>query len=97
LPQGRWVKIAGLVLIRQRPATASGIVFETLEDETGIANIIIRTDIYDRYRAAARHASLLECDGYIERTGQVIHVLAKRLIDQSHLLEGLESHSRDFH
>lgn len=97
LPQGRWVKIAGLVLIRQRPATASGIVFETLEDETGIANIIIRTDIYDRYRAAARHASLLECDGYIERTGQVIHVLAKRLIDQSHLLEGLESHSRNFH
>ena len=59
LPQDTWVKVVGLVLVRQRPATASGIVFETLEDETGIANIIIRPQIYERYRAAARHATLL--------------------------------------
>jgi error-prone DNA polymerase len=97
LEQERWVKIAGLVLIRQRPATASGVVFETLEDETGTANVIIRPDIYERYRAASRHAALLECDGYIERSGQVIHVMAKRLIDLSHLLQDLEVRSRDFH
>ena len=56
---GRWVRVAGLVLIRQRPGTASGIVFETLEDETGIVNLIVKPDIYDRYRPAARHAALL--------------------------------------
>jgi error-prone DNA polymerase len=97
LPQERWVKCAGLVLIRQRPATASGIVFETIEDETGVANIIIRSDVYDRYRAAARHATLLQVDGYIERSGQVIHIMAKRLTDLSYLIANLEARSRDFH
>ena len=62
-----WVKVAGLVLIRQRPGTASGIVFETLEDETGVVNLIVRPDIYEKYRPAARHAGLLECHGYVER------------------------------
>ena len=52
LPHGRWVSVAGLVLIRQRPGTASGIVFETLEDETGIVNLIIRPNIYDKYPPA---------------------------------------------
>ncbi len=97
LPQETWVKVVGLVLVRQRPATASGIVFETLEDETGTANIIIRTQIYERYRAAARHAVLLECDGYIERNGMVIHILARRLTDLTHLINDLHHHSRDFH
>src|SRR5215204_6493590 len=62
-PNGRWVRVAGLVLIRQRPGTASGIVFETLEDETGTANLIIRPDVYDRYRVAARRAALAQADG----------------------------------
>src|SRR6185369_8153888 len=66
-----WVRVAGLVLIRQRPGTASGIVFETLEDETGVVNLIVRPDIYERYRPAARHAGLLECHGYVERQGKV--------------------------
>jgi error-prone DNA polymerase len=96
-PHGRWVKVAGLVLIRQRPGTASGIVFETLEDETGVVNLIIRPDIFEKYRPAARHAGLLQCDGYVERQGQVVHVMAKRLFDRSDLLEGLEMSSRDFH
>jgi error-prone DNA polymerase len=94
---GRWVKVAGLVLIRQRPGTASGIVFETLEDETGIVNLIVRPDVFDRYRPAARHAGLLQCDGYVERQGQVVHVMAKRLFDLSHLLSGYQFTSRDFH
>ena len=96
-PHGRWVKVAGLVLIRQRPGTASGIVFETLEDETGIVNLIVRPDIYERYRPAARHAELLQCDGYLERQGQVVHIMAKRLFDLSGLLHGYRLESRDFH
>jgi error-prone DNA polymerase len=97
LPPGRWVKVAGLVLIRQRPGTASGIVFITLEDETGVVNLIVRPNIFERYRAAARHAALLQCDGYIERQGQVVHVMAKRLFDRSELIRGYEISSRDFH
>jgi error-prone DNA polymerase len=97
LPNGRWAKVAGLVLIRQRPGTASGIVFITLEDETGIVNLIVRPEIYEKYRPAARHAALLQCDGYLERQGQVVHIMAKRLFDRSELVSGYEISSRDFH
>jgi error-prone DNA polymerase len=97
LPQGRWVKIAGLVLVRQRPGTASGVVFATIEDETGAANLVIWSNIYDRFRGAARHATLLQADGYVERQGQVVHVMAKRLFDLSHLLREYNLRSRDFH
>jgi error-prone DNA polymerase len=92
-----WVKVAGLVLIRQRPGTASGIVFETLEDETGIANLIIRPAIYDRYRRAARHSTLVQADGYVERADQVVHVMAMRMTDLSHLITDTQVKSRDFH
>ena len=92
-----WVRVAGLVLIRQRPGTASGIVFETLEDETGVVNLIVRPDIYERYRPAARYAGLLECRGYVERQGKVIHVMAKQLFDLSPMLSGYQLESRDFH
>lgn len=94
---GKWVKVAGLVLIRQRPGTASGVVFETLEDETGVVNLIIRPDVFERYRPAARHAGLLQADGYVERQGQVVHIMAKRLFDLSYLLSGYQFSSRDFH
>jgi error-prone DNA polymerase len=96
-PHGSWIKIAGIVTIRQRPGTAKGIVFETIEDETGIVNLIIRPDVYDRYRSAARHASLIQADGYVERHGQVQHVMAMRLHDLSELLANCSLRSRDFH
>lgn len=96
-PAGRWVKVAGLVLIRQRPGTASGVVFISMEDETGTANLILWSDIYERYRPAARHAQLLLAEGYVQREGQVVHVLAKRLSDLSELLAGYSQRSRDFH
>ena len=96
-PNGKWVRVAGLVLIRQRPGTASGVVFETLEDETGVTNLILWPRIYDRFRPAARHALLLRADGQVQRQGQVVHVLAKRLHDLSHLLSGYDQRSRDFH
>jgi error-prone DNA polymerase len=96
-PAGKWVRVCGLVLIRQRPGTASGIVFVTLEDETGVVNLIVRPRVFDRYRPAARHAALLQCEGYVEKQGQVIHVMAKRLFDRSDLLAGVSFYSRDFH
>ena len=59
----RWVSVAGLVLVRQRPGTAAGIVFMTIEDETGVANLIVRPTVYDRFKPAARHAMLLGAEG----------------------------------
>jgi error-prone DNA polymerase len=97
MPHGRWVCVAGLVLIRQRPATASGIMFVTLEDETGVVNLIIRPNIYDHHRAAARHATLLQTQGRLQRSGQVIHLMAERLEDLSALLSDGPFKSRDFH
>jgi error-prone DNA polymerase len=96
-PNGRVVSVAGLVLVRQRPGTASGVVFITLEDETGVVNLILWSSIYDRYHRAARHATLLQANGIIQREGQVIHVLARKLIDRTDLLYGLSQPSRDFH
>jgi error-prone DNA polymerase len=96
-PAGQWVSVAGLVLIRQRPGTASGIVFVTMEDETGVVNLIVRPHIYDRFRTAARYATLLQADGPLERQGKVQHVLAERLTDLSKALQGYDLRSRDFH
>lgn len=100
LPHGTFVKVAGLVLIRQRPGTASGIVFATIEDETGIANLIITPDIYERFRLAARHSAFLQADGYLERTGKVVHILTKRLFNLDEMLFHTSAdlfRSRDFH
>ena len=96
-PHGRWVSVAGIVTIRQRPGTAKGIVFETLEDETGIVNVIIQPHIYETSRSAAKHASLLQVDGYVERHGQVQHGMAVRLHDLSELVAKCTLRSRDFH
>jgi len=95
-PNGKWVRVAGLVLVRQRPATAKGITFVTLEDETSTANLIIRPDIWKRYRAAALGATILIAAGPLQRQGENIHVLVARLEDFSVHLDGLQSQSRDF-
>ncbi len=78
---GKWITVAGVVLVRQRPGTASGVVFMTLEDETGIANLIVRPHVYDQYRAVARHAVILLARGRVERQGQVVHVMTHRMED----------------
>jgi error-prone DNA polymerase len=96
-PHGLAIRVAGLVLIRQRPGTASGVVFITLEDETGITNLILWATTYDRYRLAARHATLLLAHGQIQRQDRVIHILAHRLFNQDALLGPLAQPSRDFH
>lgn len=96
-PANKPVRVAGIVLVRQRPGTAKGITFVTLEDETGTANLIIRMHVWKRYRVAAAGATLLLAQGPLQRQGEIIHVLATRLEDLSIHLQGLESQSRDFH
>ena len=82
---------------RQRPDTASGVIFVTLEDETGATNVIVWRDVSDRQRRELLGAKLLAVFGKIERVGPVVHVLAGRLADLSPLLGALETRSRDFH
>ena len=96
LPNGGPVRVAGIVLVRQRPGTAKGITFVTLEDETGTANLIIRPDIWRRWRQAALGATVLLAHGRLQRQGRVIHVLATKLENLSDRLKDLGSQSRDF-
>jgi error-prone DNA polymerase len=95
-PQGREVTVAGLVLMRQRPSTAKGITFVTLEDETGVVNLIIRQNIWELHRRAARSAVVMLATGELQREGTIIHVLVNRIEDWSRCLAALEARSRDF-
>jgi error-prone DNA polymerase len=80
------VKLAGVVLIRQRPGSAKGVCFITLEDETGIANLVIWSDVMRRFRPVIMGARLLEVRGRVEYDDEVIHVIATHLADASHEL-----------
>jgi len=92
----RRVKVAGLVLMRQRPQTANGITFMTLEDETGIANLVVFPNVWQRFRQTARFASVLMASGKLQREGDIIHVVCDRLDDVSEMLQQLDSRSRNF-
>jgi error-prone DNA polymerase len=89
LPLDRRLTIAGLVLIRQRPGTASGVIFVTIEDETGVANLILWPSVFEAYRRAALGASLLGCVGRLQREGIVMHIVAEKLLDLSPRLRQL--------
>jgi error-prone DNA polymerase len=78
---GTTLSVAGLVLVRQRPGTASGVIFATLEDETGIANIVIWPRTFERYRRELLGSNLLGVTGKLQREGEVIHLVADRLVD----------------
>jgi error-prone DNA polymerase len=95
-PDGATISVAGLVLVRQQPGTAKGIVFVTLEDETGIANLIIRPEVWQRHRSSARRAVALLASGKLQRTQGVTHVRVTKLADVSRLLPRMASTSRDF-
>ena len=94
---GQRVAVAGLVTVRQRPGTARGMVFMTLEDETGMANLVIRPNVWERNRHVARSKIALIAEGTVERQGEVVHVLVRRLHDLSARLANLRHRSRDFH
>jgi error-prone DNA polymerase len=96
LPDGARVRVAGLVVTRQKPATASGVTFVTLEDDTGNINLIVWKRIGETQRAALLRSRLLEVGGRLQREGEVTHVIAERLTDRSRLLGALRVQSRDF-
>ncbi|MGA7777494.1 MAG: error-prone DNA polymerase [Paraburkholderia sp.] len=95
-PDGRLARGCGIVTVRQRPGTAKGVIFVTLEDETGNVNVIVWPSLLERQRKEVLGASLLAVYGVWQCEGEVRHLVAQRLVDLSHLLEGLQSTSRDF-
>lgn len=90
-------QVAGIVTMRQRPGSAQGVTFVTLEDETGVVNIIVRREVLAQHRIAVLSARMLRVAGIMQRAGQVTHCLAHRIIDETPRLGRLETRSRDFH
>ncbi len=88
-PNGARVAVAGLVILRQRPGTAKGVIFLTLEDETGVINIVVWRALYERFRRAVIAGRLLRVTGRIQRENGVVHVLAEEVEDLSHWLDHL--------
>ena len=86
---GDLVKVAGLVLVRQRPGTATGICFITIEDETGTTNLVVFKKLFDQYRKEIIQSQLLMVEGRLQREGEVVHVIVKRCFNISKLLHQL--------
>jgi len=97
LRDGRHVRIAGLILLRQKPSTAKGIVFATMEDETGSINLVIFKAVWERFFRIARTSNAWLVDGKLENRKGVIHVIVGRITDLSEEVTGLSVSSRDFH
>ena len=91
------IRAAGIVVGRQRPGTATGIVFVTLEDESGLVNIVVHPQLVEKQRRELLGATLLGVYGQLQKNGEVVHLVAKRLVDLSSWLGRLETQSRDFH
>lgn len=88
-PNGARVVVAGLVLVRQRPGTAKGVIFITLEDETGTVNVVVWAKTYERFRRAVIAGRMLRVTGRIQREGPVLHVVAEEIEDVSAMLDRL--------
>ncbi len=86
---GDMVKVAGLVLVRQRPGTAKGVCFITIEDETGVANLVVFQTLFDKYRKPILQSKLLMVEGKLQKEGEVIHVIVQQCFDLSKLLSSL--------
>jgi error-prone DNA polymerase len=91
IPNGQRTRVAGLVLVRQRPGTASGVIFMTLEDETGIANIVVWPKLFEQFRAQVLGGRLVAIDGPVQSESGVIHVIAERVHDYTPLLAKLST------
>jgi len=89
LRDGRRVVVPGIVLVRQRPGSARGVMFITIEDETGVANLILWPDRYLAQRQLVLSAAMLACHGRVQREGEVVHIIADRLEDLTDLLRGV--------
>ena len=96
LNHGRFVQVSGIVTGRQRPSSASGVLFLTLEDESDNINVVVWTRVIETYRAAVVQGRLLKIKGVLERQASVIHVIAGHVEDLSQYLEHFSLKSRDF-
>ncbi|KQZ68285.1 DNA polymerase [Rhodanobacter sp. Root561] len=96
-PHNSYARVAGMVTMRQRPQTASGVTFLTMEDEHGMINVIVWRDVAETHRRVLLESELLGIDGRWEAVDGVCHLIASRLLDMSELLSGLDVRSRDFH
>ncbi len=92
---GQWVRLAGVVLVRQRPGSAKGVVFMTLEDETGVANTVVWPKTLERYRKVIMTARLIVVHGRVQRHGDIIHIVCSRLEDKSQWLLELSEWAQD--
>ncbi len=92
----QWVEVAGLVLVRQRPGSAKGVMFMTIEDETGVANVVIWQKIFEQYRRTVLGAGMIGIKGRIQREGEVVHIVARELMDLSADLASIGSKSSGF-
>jgi error-prone DNA polymerase len=97
MPHGRKVRYAGLVICRQRPGTAGGVVFMTLEDETGFVNIIVWESIFQRFPVLAKLVNFLGVSGEIQSDDGVVHIVAESFWDPDIHLNPVAVPSRDFH
>lgn len=88
-PEGARVAVAGLVILRQRPGTAKGVIFLTLEDETGVVNVIVWRNIYERFRRSVISGRLLRVTGRLQRADGVTHLIAETVEDISAMLDTL--------
>jgi|SRR6056297_1044141 len=88
-PEGARVAVAGLVILRQRPGTANGVIFLTLEDETGVVNVVVWRALYEHARRAVIAGRLLRVTGRIQRQSGVVHIIAEQIEDLSSLLDRL--------
>lgn len=89
VPIGGRVCVAGLVILRQRPGTAKGVIFLTLEDETGVVNIVIWRSLYETFRRAIIAGRMIRVTGKLQRDNSVVHIVAEKIEDMSHLLDEL--------
>ncbi|MDB5979754.1 MAG: polymerase, partial [Pseudomonas sp.] len=96
IEHGRNIHVAGLVTGRQRPQTASGVIFVTLEDEFGMVNVVVWHDLAQRQRRVLVESQLLQVSGRLESKDGVRHLIAGRLLDLTSMLTGLDVRSRDF-
>jgi error-prone DNA polymerase len=97
MPNGRRVRYAGVVITRQRPSTAKGVVFMTLEDETGFVNVVVWKNVYEKYRILAKTSSFLGVTGRIQSESGVVHLVADSLWEPNLPVQPKKRHSRDFH
>ncbi len=95
-PDGARIAVAGLVILRQRPGTAKGVIFITLEDETGVVNVIVWPKVHERFRRAVIAGRLLRVTGRLQRAHSVTHVIAERIEDISPMLDLLLTPQPDF-